>query len=223
MRSARTACPCPPRWWAEEVGVSRETVSKWRRRFLGPGWRAWPTSRVRARPRTVSDEQVAEVVARTLETKPANATHWSTRSMAKQVGLSQSTVSRVWRAFGLQPHRSATFKLSADPLLVEKVHDVVGLYLDPPERALVLCVDEKSQIQALDRSQPVLPMMPGVPERATHDYVRAGTTTLFAALDVISGKVIGALHRRHRAVEFKKFLIKVDKEVPAELEVHLIC
>lgn len=208
---------------AEEVGVSRETVSKWRRRFLAERLAGLTDEPRPGRPRTVSDEQVAELVARTLETKPVNATHWSTRSMAKQVGLSQSTVSRVWRAFGLQPHRAETFKLSADPFFVEKVHDVVGLYLDPPERALVLCVDEKSQIQALDRSQPVLPMMPGVPERATHDYVRAGTTTLFAALDVISGKVIGSLHRRHRAVEFKKFLIKVDKEVPAELDVHLIC
>jgi transposase len=208
---------------AEEIGVSRETVSKWRRRFLADRLAGLTDEPRPGRPRTVSDEQVAELVARTLETKPANATHWSTRSMAKQVGLSQSTVSRVWRAFGLQPHRSQTFKLSTDPFFVEKVHDVVGLYLDPPERALVLCVDEKSQIQALDRSHPVLPMMPGVPERAAHDYVRAGTTTLFAALDVISGKVIGSLHRRHRAVEFKKFLIKVDKEVPAELDVHLIC
>ncbi|MGW4802236.1 IS630 family transposase, partial [Nonomuraea sp. NPDC004297] len=208
---------------AEEIGVSRETVSKWRRRFLADRLAGLADEARPGRPRTVRDEQVAELVARTLETKPANATHWSTRSMAKQVGLSQSTVSRIWRAFGLQPHRSQTFKLSADPFFVEKVHDVVGLYLDPPERALVLYVDEKSQIQALDRSQPVLPMMPGVPERATHDYVRAGTTTLFAALDVISGKVIGSLHRRHRAVEFKKFLIKVDKEVPAELDVHLIC
>jgi transposase len=208
---------------AEDIGVSRETVSKWRRRFLVDRLAGLTDEPRPGRPRTVSDEQVAELVARTLETKPANATHWSTRSMAKQVGLSQSTVSRVWRAFGLQPHRSETFKLSTDPFFVEKVHDVVGLYLDPPERALVLCVDEKSQIQALDRSQPVLPMMPGVPERATHDYVRAGTTTLFAALDVISGKVIASLHRRHRAVEFKKFLIKVDKEVPAEFDVHLIC
>ncbi|MFB9581166.1 IS630 family transposase, partial [Streptomyces goshikiensis] len=144
-------------------------------------------------------------------------------SMAKETGLSQSSVSRIWRAFGLQPHRSETFKLSTDPYFVDKVHDVVGLYLDPPERALVFCVDEKSQIQALDRSQPVLPMMPGVPERATHDYVRAGTTTLFAALNVATGKVIGSLHRRHRAEEFKKFLIKLDKQVPAGLDVHLIC
>lgn len=208
---------------ADQVGVSRETVSKWRRRFLADRLGGLSDEPRPGRPRTVGDEQVAELIARTLESKPKNATHWSTRSMAQQVGLSQSTVSRIWRAFGLQPHRSETFKLSTDPFFVDKVHDVVGLYLDPPERALVLCVDEKSQIQALDRSQPVLPMMPGVPERATHDYVRAGTTTLFAALDVASGKVIGSLHRRHRAAEFKKFLIKVDKEVPAGLDIHLIC
>jgi transposase len=174
-------------------------------------------------PRTVSDEKVAEVVTKTLERQPKDATHWSTRSMAAESGLSQSTVSRIWRAFGLQPHRSETFKLSTDPHFIDKVHDVVGLYLDPPERALVFCVDEKSQIQALDRSQPVLPMMPGVPERQTHDYVRYGTTTLFAALDVATGKVIGSLHQRHRAQEFKAFLVKLDKEVPAGLDVHLIC
>ncbi|WP_306933394.1 IS630 family transposase [Streptomyces luteogriseus] len=146
----------------------------------------------------------------------------STRSMAASTGMSQSAISRIWRAFALAPHRSQTFKLSTDPLFIDKVRDVVGLYLDPPEKALVLCVDEKSQIQALDRSQPVLPMVPGVPERRSHDYVRAGTTTLFAALEVATGKVIGSLHRRHRAVEFKKFLTKLDKEVPADLDVHLI-
>ncbi|MBG0831678.1 IS630 family transposase [Planomonospora sp. ID67723] len=186
--------------------MSRETVSKWRRRFLSDRLEGLSDEPRPGRPRTVSDEQIAELIARTLETKPKNATHWSTRSMARQVGLSQSTVFRVWRTFGLQPHRSQTFKLSTDPFFVDKVHDVVGLYLDPPERAVVLCVDEKSQIQALDRSQPVLPMMPGVPERATHDYIRSGTTTLFAAVDAASGKVIGSLHRRHRAVEFRKFL-----------------
>lgn len=143
---------------------------------------------------------MAALVSKTLESTPKNATHWSTRSMAKKLGLSRSTVSRIWRAFGLQPQRSETFKPSTDPYFVDKVHDVVGLYLDPPERALVFCVDEKSQIQALDRSQPVLPMMPGVPQRTTHDYVRAGTTTPFAALEVASGKVIGSLHRRHRVV-----------------------
>ncbi|RSS73984.1 IS630 family transposase, partial [Streptomyces sp. WAC05292] len=162
------------------------------------------------------------VIVKTLEETPKNATHWSTRSMAAATGMSQSSISRIWRAFALAPHRSQTFTLSTDPLFIDKVRDVVGLYLDPPEKALVLCVDEKSQIQALDRSQPVLPMMPGVPERRSHDYVRAGTTTLFAALEVATGKVIGSLHRRHRAAEFKKFLAKLDKEVPADLQVHLI-
>lgn len=162
------------------------------------------------------------MVTRMLETTPKNATHWSTRAMAQQMGLSQSTVSWIWRAFGLQPHRSETFKLPTDPYFIDKVHDVVGLYLDPPERALVFCMDEKSQIQALDCSQPVLPMMPGVLQRITHDYVRAGTTTLFAALEVATGKVIGSLHRRHRAEEFRKFLIKLDREVPQGLEVHLV-
>ncbi|QNA75803.1 IS630 family transposase [Streptomyces sp. So13.3] len=208
---------------AARLGSTPQAVGRWRARFVqfriaGLGDMPRPGG-----PRTVTDEQVAAVVTRTLESTPKNATHWSTRSMAKEMGLSQSSVSRIWRAFGLQPHRSQTFKLSTDPYFVDKVHDVVGLYLDPPERALVFCVDEKSQIQALDRSQPVLPMMPGVPERATHDYVRAGTTTLFAALEVGTGKVIGSLHRRHRAEEFKKFLIKLDKEVPAGLDVHLIC
>jgi transposase len=208
---------------AARLGSTPHAVGRWRSRFVqyriaGLGDMPRPGG-----PRTVTDEQVAAVVTKTLESTPKNATHWSTRSMAKEMGLSQSSVSRIWRAFGLQPHRSETFKLSTDPYFVDKVHDVVGLYLDPPERALVFCVDEKSQIQALDRSQPVLPMMPGVPERATHDYVRAGTTTLFAALEVATGKVIGSLHRRHRAKEFKKFLTKLDKEVPAGLDVHLIC
>jgi transposase len=208
---------------AAQLGSTPQAVGRWRARFVqyriaGLGDMPRPGG-----PRTVTDEQVAAVVTRTLESTPNNATHWSTRSMAKEMGLSQSSVSRIWRAFGLQPHRSQTFKLSTDPYFVDKVHDVVGLYLDPPERALVFCVDEKSQIQALDRSQPVLPMMPGVPERATHDYVRAGTTTLFAALEVATGKVIGSLHRRHRAEEFKKFLIKLDREVPAGLDIHLIC
>ncbi|MFI5635771.1 IS630 family transposase [Streptomyces sp. NPDC051664] len=189
---------------AAQLGSTPQAVGRWRSRFVqhriaGLGDMPRPGG-----PRTVTDEQVAAVVTRTLESTPKNATHWSTRSMAKEMGLSQSSVSRIWRAFGLQPHRSETFKLSTDPYFVDKVHDVVGLYLDPPERALVFCVDEKSQIQALDRSQPVLPMMPGVPERATRDYVHAGTTTLFAALEVATGKVIGSLHRRHRAEEFKK-------------------
>ncbi|WP_203981085.1 IS630 family transposase [Planotetraspora silvatica] len=208
---------------AAQLGSTPHAVGRWRARFIehriaGLGDMPRPGG-----PRTVTDEQVAAVVTKTLERKPNDATHWSTRSMAQEVGLSQSTVSRIWRAFGLQPHRSETFKLSTDPYFIDKVHDVVGLYLDPPERALVFCVDEKSQIQALDRSQPVLPMMPGVPERQTADYVRHGTTTLFAALEVATGKVIGSLHRRHRAEEFKAFLITLDKQVPAGLDIHLVC
>src|SRR5664280_714701 len=168
------------------------------------------------------DVQRGEQAARPVTLVVVGGTHWSTRQMAAKTGLSQSTISRVWRAFGLQPHRVEHWKLSKDPLFVEKVRDIVGLYLDPPERAMVLCVDEKSQIQALDRSQPILPVMPGVPERATHDYKRHGTSSLFAALNVASGKVIGSLHARHRAIEFKKFLITIDQEVPAALDVHLI-
>ena len=174
------------------------------------------------RPRTITDEQVDLVITTTLESSPRDATHWSTRSMAKEVGLTQTAVSRIWRAFGLQPHRQDTFKLSRDPLFVEKVHDVVGLYLNPPERAVVLCVDEKSQIQALDRTAPILPMLPGVPERATHDYRRAGTSSLYAALDLTTGKVIGALHSRHRAIEFKQFLQTIDREVPDHLDIHIV-
>jgi transposase len=208
---------------AARLDSTPQAVGRWRARFVQyriAGLGDMPRS---GGPRTVTDEKVAEVVTKTLERTPKDATHWSTRSMAAESGLSQATVSRIWRAFGLQPHRSQTFKLSTDPHFIDKVHDVVGLYLDPPERALVFCVDEKSQIQALDRSQPVLPMMPGVPERQTHDYARYGTTTLFAALDVATGKVIGSLHQRHRAEEFKAFLVKLDKEVPAGLDVHLIC
>ncbi|MFF8898238.1 IS630 family transposase [Streptomyces lydicus] len=207
---------------ARRLGITTDTVRTWRRRFLErrlDGLCDEPRPGV---PRKITDADVERVIVKTLEETPKDATHWSTRSMAAATGMSQSAISRIWRAFALQPHRAETFKLSRDPLFIDKVRDVVGLYLDPPERALVLCVDEKSQIQALDRSQPVLPMMPGVPERRSHDYVRAGTTTLFAALDTATGKVIGSLHRRHRAVEFKKFLAKLDKEVPAGLEVHLI-
>jgi transposase len=162
------------------------------------------------------------VVVKTLETLPRGATHWSTREMAKRSGLSRMTVSRIWRAFGLRPHRSESFKLSHDPQLVEKVRDIVGLYLNPPERALVLCADEKAQIQALNRTQPVLPLRPGQAERRTHDYSRHGTTSLFAALDVATGRVIGQCHRRHRSLEFRSFLDRIDREVPAELEIHLI-
>src|SRR5205085_4836352 len=166
------------------------------------------------RPRTVTDVQVEEVIVRTRESVPGNATHWSTQSLAAELGLSQSAVSRIWRAFGLQPHRTETWKLSRDPQFVAKVRDVVGLYLDPPERAVVLCVDVKSQIQALDRSAPILPMLPGTPRRATHDYKRSGTSSLYAALEIGSGKVISSLHARHRAIEFKRFLTTLDRDVP---------
>lgn len=206
-----------------ELKVHPTTVAKWRKRFAMARLEGLADEKRPGPARTVNDERVEDVVVRTLETTPKGATHWSTREMAKASGLSQSTVSRIWRTFGLKPHLVDTFKLSKDPQFIDKVRDVVGLYLDPPERAIVLCVDEKSQIQALDRSAPVLPMMPGMPERRTHDYLRGGVTTLFAALNTATGEVIGSLHRRHRAVEFKKFLAKLDKEVPAGLDVHLIC
>ena len=173
------------------------------------------------RPRTLSDEKVAAVIERTLETTPADATHWSLRSMARERAVA-STVRRIWAAFSVQPHRSETFKLSSDPLFVDKVRDIIGLYLSPPDRALVLCVDEKSQIQALDRTQPVLPMLPGMPERRTHDYKRHGTTSLFAALDVATGRVIGKCYRRHRAREFLDFLKEIDRRVPDELDIHIV-
>ncbi len=207
---------------AERLGSTRMTVAKWRGRFVRDRVDGLLDEPRPGKPRTIGDEKVDEVITKTLESKPKDATHWSTRSMAAEVGLSQTAVSRIWRAFGLQPHRVESFKLSTDPLFVDKVRDVVGLYIDPPERALVLCVDEKSQIQALDRSQPILPMLPGVPERATHDYKRSGTSSLFAALDIASGKVIGSLHARHRTIEFKKFLNQIDATVPADLDVHLI-
>jgi len=208
---------------AARLGCAAETVGRWRRRFVARRLDGLVDEPRPGGPRRIGDEQVEQVVVATLERTPADATHWSRASMAAETGLSRSTIGRIWRAFGLKPHLVEAFKLSADPLFIEKVRDVVGLYLDPPERALVLCVDEKSGIQALDRSAPVLPMMPGMPERRTHDYARSGTTTLFAALDVASGTVIGSLHRRHRAIEFKKFLTKIDAEVPAHLDLHLIC
>ena len=207
---------------ASRLRVSKPTVGKWRSRFLEQRLDGLVDEPRSGRPRTVSDDDVERVLALTLETMPEDSTHWSTRSMARRCGLSQSTVSRIWRAFALQPHRTETFKLSADPLFIEKVRDIVGLYLNPPDRAMVLCVDEKSQIQALDRTRPLLPMRPGQAERRTHDYLRRGTTSLFAALDTRTGKVIGQCHRRHRAAEFRKFLDAIEAEVPPDLEVHLI-
>jgi transposase len=207
---------------AQAVGTSRATVTKWRNRFAVDRLEGLLDEPRPGRPRTISDADVERVITTTLETTPNDATHWSTRSLAAQVGLSQTAVSRIWRAFGLAPHRQDTWKLSKDPQFIDKVRDVVGLYIDPPERAVVLCVDEKSQIQALDRTAPVLPMLPGIPQRASHDYVRAGTSSLYAALDLATGKVIGSLHARHRAVEFKKFLQTLDREVPADLDVHVV-
>jgi transposase len=207
---------------AREQGVTRQMVGRWRQRFLAEGVNGLLDEPRPGAPRKISDADVERLLSLTLETKPEDATHWSTRSMAKRCGLSQTAVSRVWRAFALQPHRSETFKLSKDPLFIEKVRDIVGLYLNPPDKALVMCVDEKSQIQALDRKQPVLPMRPGQAERRTHDYTRYGTTTLFAALDAKTGQIIGEFHRRHRAIEFRKFLETIDGAVPAQLDVHLI-
>ena len=208
---------------AQEVGVAAVTVGKWRGRFCELRLDGLLDDPRPGRPATVTTEQVEDVLVATLESTPANATHWSRASMAERSGLSKSTIGRIWRAFELKPHLTDTFKLSTDPLFVEKVHDVVGLYLNPPEAAVVLCVDEKSQIQALARSQPAFPMMPGMPEKRTHDYLRHGTTSLFAAFDTADGTVISSLHRRHRAVEFKKFLAKIDKQVPDGLDVHLVC
>jgi transposase len=207
---------------ADLEGVSRPTVTKWRNRFAAKRLEGLLDEPRPGRPRTVTDEQVERVVITTLESKPNNATHWSTRTMAKEAGVSADAVMRIWHAFGLQPHRQETWKLSQDPQLIEKVHDICGLYLNPPERAVVLCVDEKSQIQALDRTAPTLPMLPGTPERATHDYERNGTSSLYAALNVQSGEVISSLHQRHRAIEFLKFLKTIDHNVPDHLVVHLV-
>ena len=207
---------------AADLGLTARTVGKWRRRFQGQGPDGLLDGPRPGAPRTITDDMVEAVIVKTLESKPKDATHWSTRSMAREMSMSQGSIGRIWRAFGLQPHRSETFKLSTDPLFVEKVRDVVGLYLDPPERAVVLCVDEKSQIQALARFQPILPMLPATPERRSHDYVRHGTTSLFAALDMASGRVIGSLRRRHRASEFKRFLMQIDAEVPDGLTIHLV-
>lgn len=207
---------------AQRLSVSQQTVSKWRNRFAANRLDGLLDAPRSGAPRTIDDARVDAVIAKTLEAIPKNATHWSTRSMAREMGLSQTAVSRIWRAFGLQPHRQETFKLSTDPLFVDKVRDIVGLYLDPPVKAMVLCVDEKSQIQALDRTQPILPLAPGLPERRTHDYMRHGTTTLFAALDVATGEVIGELHRRHRSSEFLTFLRTIEANVPADLDIHLV-
>ena len=207
---------------AVKLRVCVDTVGKWRSRFLEQGLDGLLDQQRSGRPRMIDDADVERVIALTLETTPRDATHWSTRSMAQISGLSHTTVSRIWRAFALQPHRTETFKLSAAPLFIEKVRDIVGLYLNPPDRALVLCVDEKSQIQALDRTRPLLPLRPGQVERRTHDYVRHGTTSLFAALDARTGQVIGQCHRRHRALEFRKFLDAIESAVPAGLDVHLI-
>ena len=207
---------------AHAFHVTRQTVGKWRSRFIVNRLDGLVDEPRPGAPREISDEDVERVITMTLESAPRDATHWSTRSMAVASGLSQSAISRIWRAFVLQPHRSETFKLSTDPLFIEKVRDIVGLYLNPPERALVLCVDEKSQIQALDRTQPILPMRPGQVERRTHDYSRHGTTSLFAALDVKTGEVIGQCHRRHRSGEFRKFLNRIDDAVPEALDIHLI-
>lgn len=207
---------------AKRLRLSPTTVCKWRARFVRDRIDGLYDEPRPGTPRTITDEQVEQVIVRTLETTPHGATHWSTRGMAKTVGLSAMTISRVWRAFGLQPHRAETFKLSPDPLLIEKVRDIVGLYMDPPEHAVVLCVDEKAQIQALDRTAPLLPMRPGQAERRTHDYKRHGTTSLFAALDVKTGAVIAETQRRHRSLEFRKFLDRIDANVPAALDVHLV-
>jgi transposase len=207
---------------AARLGASAATVGKWRRRFAElrlEGLQDEPRPGV---PRTVSDEDVERVVVKTLEETPQDATHWSTRSMARATGMSRSTVGRIWQAFGLKPHLTESFKLSPDPMFIDKVRDIVGLYLNPPEGALVLCVDEKSQIQALDRTAPILPLRPGLPERATHDYRRHGTTNLYAALDVASGMVIADLTEHHRAVEFRKFLNLINRSVPEDLDVHVV-
>jgi transposase len=207
---------------AQKLGVTQNTVSKWRVRFLEKGLDGLLDEPRPGTPRRLSDEEVERVLTMTLESKPQNATHWSTRSMAAACGLSRTSVHRIWRAFALAPHRTETFKLSTDPLFIEKVRDIVGLYMNPPDKALVLCVDEKSQIQALDRTQPILPMRPGQAERRTFDYKRNGTTSLFAALNTKTGEIIGQTYRRHRSVEFRKFLDKIDENVPPKLDVHII-
>jgi transposase len=209
---------------ATDLRITLPTVGKWRQRFLDHRLDGLTDEPRPGTPRTIADTRVEEIVTKTLESKPKNATHWSTRGMAQASGLSQTAISRIWRAFGLKPHLHETFKFSTDPYFVEKVRDVVGLYLNPPDRAIVLSVDEKSQVQALDRTQPILPMTPGQAERGTHDYVRNGTTSLFSALNVVTGKVIGKCYRRHRHQEFLKFLAEIDAAIPVEegVTIHLV-
>jgi transposase len=207
---------------ARQCRVSTHTVGKWRERFRTARLEGLVDEPRPGAPREITDAQVEEVITRTLESTPPQATHWSTRSMARATKLSHMAVARIWRAFGLEPHRTETFKLSADPFFVEKVRDIVGLYLNPPDHAIVLCVDEKSQVQALDRTRPVLPLRPGVPERQTHDYIRHGTTSLFAALEVATGKVIGRCQRRPRSQEFLKFLQQVDRQLPPAQDIHIV-
>jgi transposase len=207
---------------AVRLGCGTDTVGKWRGRFARRGVDGLHDEPRPGKPRSISDEDVERVIVKTLEEQPRGATHWSTRSMAQATGMSQTAVSRIWRAFGLKPHQTETFKLSPDPQFIDKVRDIVGLYLNPPEAAIVLCVDEKAQIQALDRTAPMLPLMPGVPARHTHDYVRNGTTNLYAALDLASGKVIAEMTPRHRAEEFRRFLNTIDATVPGHLDIHVV-
>jgi putative transposase len=207
---------------AEKVGLSPQSVCKWRQRFLHHGFDGLYDEMRAGRPRSISDEQVAELIRKTLDTKPRDGTHWTIRSIAKETQLSRPTVHRIWNAFGLQPHRQRSFKLSSDPFFIEKVRDIVGLYLNPPDKAMVLCVDEKSQIQALDRTQPLLPLGLGYVEGVTHDYVRHGTTTLFAALDIATGQVITRCKNRHRHQEYLSFLKHVDANIPHDLDIHLV-
>jgi transposase len=207
---------------AARLGCNKSTVGKWRGRFARRGLDGLHDEPRPGKPRSIGDDDIERVIVKTLEEQPPNATHWSTRSMAAATGMSQTAVSRIWRAFGLKPHQTEAFKLSPDPQFIDKVRDIVGLYLNPPDAAVVLCVDEKSQIQALDRSAPILPLMPGVPERRTHDYVRNGTTNLYAALDAASGQVIADMASRHRAEEFLRFLNLIDASVPAELHIHVV-
>src|SRR4029077_16417833 len=207
---------------AKQARCSLGMVNKWRSRFLKKRREGLYDEPRPGAPRQVTDAEVEKVVIQTLESTPRGQTHWSTRGLAQATGLSRMTISRIWHAFGLQPHRSQTFKLSPDPQLIEKVRDIVGLYMNPPDHAVVLCVDEKSQIQALDRTQPLLPLQPGQLERRTHDYKRHGTTSLFAALELKTSRLIGQLHRRHRSVEFRKFLDVIEAQVPASLDIHLI-